>query len=283
VHVFINYKQKHNPDHEFAVYLEKHLRAEKHRVFRDESGMIPSEEWAQRLEDEILKCDALIAIVSNASLKSKWCLNEVDLAQENKKRILPIVMEDIDKSLKFQTFNPRFMLTHWYCATGDFGKDANALADVLRDDAGQRYVGLLQSVCAQHGVKDSSDLLEVLMQTLCFAHLSVALGIDHPYSDGLAGIIGPARSVAESVAKLSRLTASMDVHNVANSLMDGPSDSSMQQAWFSRRFTCLADVLSQAIGIWDRQGAIRRQRILEQVARENRSAAQSGETQEPSS
>ena len=53
MYVFINYKQQATPDHEFAACIEGRLRAAGHRVFRDEAGTEPSEEWTQRLWHEI--------------------------------------------------------------------------------------------------------------------------------------------------------------------------------------------------------------------------------------
>jgi hypothetical protein len=261
VHVFINYKQQHNPDHEFAAYLEKRLLKDDHRVFRDESGLVPSEEWTQRLYDEVRSCDTLIAIVSNAALKSTWCLNEIDLARKLKKRILPIVMEDIDEPLDFQAFKPRFMLTQWYRATGDFDADANELAAILREDADKSYLHLFQATCEKHGITNSAELLEALMHTLRITHMAPAMGSELYYHDGMEGAIGPVRSVAESVQRLCQMNAFMNKENAANSLRHGMSDQSKQQAWISQRFACLGDILTQAIELWDRQGEIFRERI----------------------
>jgi hypothetical protein len=261
VYVFINYKQGQNPDHEFAVHLEKRLVKDDHCVFRDESGLVPSEKWTQRLYDEVRKCDTLIAIVSDSSLKSTWCLNEVDLARKLEKRILPIVMEDIDESLEFQTFKPRFMLTQWYRATGNFDKDADELAEILREDADKSYLHLFQATCAKHGIANPAELLEALMHTLHFTHAAPALGSEVFYHDGMEGITGPVRSVAESVERVCKANAFMNKHNSANSLKHGLNDQSKQQAWIAQRFECLGDALSQAIDLWNRQGEISRRQI----------------------
>ena len=253
--VFINYKQKIDPDHSFAIALEKGLRAEGHHVFRDETNIVPSEEWPARLEKEIRSCDAMISLVSNASLRSKWVLNEIDLANRLSKRIVPVLIGEIEESLRFQALNPRFLSTQWLTATGDHEEDCNAIADVLREPRHECYRDLLNAKLKAYGVNDSCELLEALFSVLYHSHWpAIALNQAQIYDphDRFNG--EKSCSLAESLRNYTEIEANLKKQNSSNYRKKGDEDRSKLLAWQGQRLRCLSEILDTLIAVWTRSG-----------------------------
>lgn len=65
-------------------------------VFRDTDDILPTEEWKPRLEGLIRASDTIIFALSPKSVASEICAWELDLAESLNKRIIPIVVEDVD-------------------------------------------------------------------------------------------------------------------------------------------------------------------------------------------
>ncbi|MGH3975679.1 MAG: toll/interleukin-1 receptor domain-containing protein, partial [Pseudonocardiaceae bacterium] len=67
-----------------------------HEVFLAQDlrdGIAVGEEWEQRLHDEPRLADAVVCIVTSASLASRWCTAEVAIARSRGSRILPVKAE----------------------------------------------------------------------------------------------------------------------------------------------------------------------------------------------
>lgn len=65
-------------------------------VFRDTEDILPTEEWKPRLEALIRKSDTVLFALSPASVASEICAWEIDLALALNKRIIPVVVDDVD-------------------------------------------------------------------------------------------------------------------------------------------------------------------------------------------
>lgn len=256
--IFVNYKQGVSPDHEFACDVEKALCADDHRVFRDETGLVPSEKWPARLEQEVRACDAMVSIVSNAALKSKWVLNEVDLAIELEKRIVPLILEEIDPSLQFQAFRPRFTGTQCMTATADRESDLKALVTVLRETRHQCYQDLICAQLSEHGLTDAGEMLEALCGVLYQSHwpayfLEQTVITDELRVAGRRTPLSLADVLLNHVISWSQMTA----HNAQTWRKSGEDARSKRLTWQSQRLSCLADVLRSMIDAWDRNLARR--------------------------
>jgi tetratricopeptide (TPR) repeat protein len=67
-----------------------------HEVFLAQdlaNGIAVGEEWEQRLHDELRLTDAVVCVVTSASLASRWCTAEVAIARSRGNRLLPIQAE----------------------------------------------------------------------------------------------------------------------------------------------------------------------------------------------
>ncbi|MEM6325255.1 MAG: toll/interleukin-1 receptor domain-containing protein, partial [Pseudomonadota bacterium] len=65
-------------------------------LFRDIHDILPSEEWKARLEKLIRESDTLLFLLSPASIRSQTCAWELGLAEKLNKRIIPVVIEDVE-------------------------------------------------------------------------------------------------------------------------------------------------------------------------------------------
>ena len=93
--VALLYKRRAQPDEQLLGLLESHLKAAGHSVFIDRH-MAVGVEWAKQIDHEIRSADAVVVLLSPASVQSEMLAYEVEVAhqaaQENagKPRLLPV-------------------------------------------------------------------------------------------------------------------------------------------------------------------------------------------------
>lgn len=56
-------------------------------------------DWAEALRDFIRTSDTILFVITPASMRSEWCLMEVELAVRFKKRILPILLKPVPDNI----------------------------------------------------------------------------------------------------------------------------------------------------------------------------------------
>ena len=78
-------------DAEFALRLAKDLRAGGAAVWIDRLDIKPGERWDQAIEDALAKCRQLILILSPSAVESTNVMDEVSLALEERKTVLPVI------------------------------------------------------------------------------------------------------------------------------------------------------------------------------------------------
>ena len=91
--VFVSYASQ---DRECAGQLRQWLVAEGHEVFldRDPGNGIPvGEEWDKRLHERLRWADAVVCVVTSASVTSTWCTAEISIALSRGSRVLPVLAE----------------------------------------------------------------------------------------------------------------------------------------------------------------------------------------------
>lgn len=86
--VFISYKHC-EPDAAIANALDHALTEAGHQVFVDVK-MTVGVEWGKRIEEELGRTDALIALLSQHSVRSEMMIGEIGTAYRLKKRLLPV-------------------------------------------------------------------------------------------------------------------------------------------------------------------------------------------------
>jgi WD40 repeat protein len=84
---FISYSRS---DVAFAMKVQAALKAREHTAWLDVKYIPGGEDWADRIEREIARCKSFIFIVTERSLVSRACGEELRQAVELKKKIIPI-------------------------------------------------------------------------------------------------------------------------------------------------------------------------------------------------
>lgn len=90
--LFISYSRQ---DQAFVRRLHDDLTARQHNVFVDWESIPASAEWMREIQDAIVKSDAILFILSPDFAASQTCRTELALAEQNKKRLIPIVYRDV--------------------------------------------------------------------------------------------------------------------------------------------------------------------------------------------
>src|SRR6516165_10843484 len=90
--LFISYSRQ---DQAFVRRLHDALTAHQHNVFVDWAGIPASAEWMKEIQDAITRSDAVLFILSPEFAASPTCRSELALAEDNKKRLIPIVYRDV--------------------------------------------------------------------------------------------------------------------------------------------------------------------------------------------
>lgn len=67
-------------------------------------------DWMKEIADNIVSSDALLFVISPDSLKSEYCLRELELAIEGNKKIIPLVYQEPEKR---QKIHPRLASANW--------------------------------------------------------------------------------------------------------------------------------------------------------------------------
>jgi len=91
--VFISYSRK---DIEFAKRLTGELQKSELDFWIDWEGIPPTVDWWKEIEKGIEEADNFLFLISPDSVKSKICKDEINTAVKNGKRIIPIVVREIE-------------------------------------------------------------------------------------------------------------------------------------------------------------------------------------------
>jgi hypothetical protein len=86
-HVFVSYSRS---DADVADRLSDRLEAAGYEVWIDREGIPGGTQWRQQIVRAIKKCDYFIILLSGDSIRSENVRKELDIADNTKKRILPV-------------------------------------------------------------------------------------------------------------------------------------------------------------------------------------------------
>ncbi len=91
--VFISYSRK---DIDFSRQLTERFENEGFDAWVDWQDIPPSVDWMNEIKQGIEEVDVFLYLVSPASVTSQICKNELDHAVLNGKRIIPVIVQDIE-------------------------------------------------------------------------------------------------------------------------------------------------------------------------------------------
>jgi TIR domain len=127
--VFVSYSRK---DKAIAEKLTKALNNGDLETWIDWEDIPPTADWLDQIHKGIEQSDGFLFLLSNDSLASKVCGEEVDHAVQNGKRLIPIVVRDVNPN----DMHPALAKVNWiYCRSEDeFNEAINKTLTAIRTD-----------------------------------------------------------------------------------------------------------------------------------------------------
>ena len=91
--LFISYA---HADREMVTQVSRELEDAGHEVWIDTHGIQGGTLWGGEIAKAIINCDVLLLFLSPRSVRSDYVRREVDIAFDEKRKILPIMLEKVD-------------------------------------------------------------------------------------------------------------------------------------------------------------------------------------------
>jgi TIR domain len=108
--IFFSYARSDAP---FVLKVANGLRAERRRVWVDQLDIAKGARWDEEVENALKSCSCLMVVLSPTSVKSQNVLDEVSYALDEKRTVLPILLQAV--SIPF-----RLKRLQYIDFTGDF-------------------------------------------------------------------------------------------------------------------------------------------------------------------
>ena len=107
-YVFMSYSRK---DEEIMRAIAKFLRAQGIKVWVDNEKLIPGTPiWEEAIEKGIKNASAILVVLSPDSKNSEWVRREISLADQNQKRVFPVLVRgDENSSITLRLINRQFV------------------------------------------------------------------------------------------------------------------------------------------------------------------------------
>jgi hypothetical protein len=127
--VFISYSCR---DIAFARVLHQALQQDEIETWIDWQDIPPSADWLAEVYQAIEGADTFVFVVSRHSVSSEICSKEIAHAVGHHKRLVPIVVEDIDPT----TVPEAVAALDWlfFRASDDFQQSFDSLLQAIRTD-----------------------------------------------------------------------------------------------------------------------------------------------------
>jgi formylglycine-generating enzyme required for sulfatase activity len=127
--IFVSYSRKNK---EFCKQLTNELQKRAFDFWVDWEGIPPTVDWMKEIEKGIEEADTFLAIVTPDWISSKVCIDELDIAVKNGKRLIPVVPCDIVwNSVPFALAQLNFI---FFTEAFDFNEQLNKLFTALDTD-----------------------------------------------------------------------------------------------------------------------------------------------------
>ena len=127
--VFISYSRE---DIAFARLLHRALRDNEFETWIDWQDIPPSTDWLAEVYEAIEQADTFLFIISPTSVESKVCNLEIAHAVENNKRLIPIVINEVEP----QKVHPHLAALNWifFREQDEFSGTVRDLIDAIETD-----------------------------------------------------------------------------------------------------------------------------------------------------
>jgi hypothetical protein len=99
VHIFVSYARR---DHEVVGRIVDRLEAGGHDVWIDTDDIVGSDRWRASVAEAIAGADVVVLMVTPASMRSASVEREITVAAEEKRRIIPVEIEQAEIAVGLQ-------------------------------------------------------------------------------------------------------------------------------------------------------------------------------------
>ncbi len=133
IKIFISHTTHDKRDHKLALNLAKGLRTRGAEVWIAPKSILAGSKWKEKIVSGIMKqCSHIVVILSASSIKAKWVLKEIELAQKRFIRdmsfkVLPLVVSTLGR-YHGKKFIEQFQMLPYH---EDFAIQLNAIATAL--------------------------------------------------------------------------------------------------------------------------------------------------------
>ena len=126
--IFISYSRRNS---DFVRRLHDGIVARGRETWVDWEGIPPTADWMKEIHSAIDAAEAVAFVLSPDSIKSTVCLQELDHAVAQKKRLIPLVCQEVDPG----ETPPALARLNWVFFTGDdFEKALRSLLAAVDTD-----------------------------------------------------------------------------------------------------------------------------------------------------
>ena len=96
-HIFLSYSRSNSA---FALKLAKDLRSAKFSIWIDQLDIPSGASWDREVEAALRASETVLVIISEASAKSDNVLDEISYSLDQKKRVIPVLIDQIPVPLR---------------------------------------------------------------------------------------------------------------------------------------------------------------------------------------
>jgi hypothetical protein len=165
-HVFISYSRR---DETIMRRVVKFLRRQGINVWVDNEELIPGTPiWEEEIEKAIKAALAVVAVMSPDSKDSEWVRREISLADQNRKRIFPVLVQgDEDRSITLRLITRQYIdlrenegvgLTSLHSALSEYLDELNAQLKEKEQQAEEKKSTAIIAGTEKYATKGSSNL-----------------------------------------------------------------------------------------------------------------------------
>ncbi len=131
--VMVSYSRRDKP---FVQRLAQALKDSGREIWIDWDDIPATADWWSEIQAGIDAAHTFVFVITPESVRSAICLQEIDHAAKNNKRIVPVVYQDVTEEADKQRMHPALKIHNWinFHETDDFNESFRNLVNALETD-----------------------------------------------------------------------------------------------------------------------------------------------------
>ena len=94
--LFLSYGREEGEVNRFVKRLKDDLEKSGFGVWLDTDSIAASDNWREEIGTGLHDCKALLAVITNKYISSRYCTDELYLVHKDEKFIFPLIFEEVD-------------------------------------------------------------------------------------------------------------------------------------------------------------------------------------------